>query len=345
MRSTIKDVARIAGVSVATVSSVVNEKTGVREKLAEKVRRAITILNYHPDHIARSMRVRRTDILGIVVPQVNTLFFGQLLRGAGDEAAREGYSVLICDSNSEPPQEQRHLTTLCARRVDGILLAPTEGYLRAPDWAQNDTPVVLIDRIPSGCRGPAVTAANTEAAQEATNHLISLGHLKIAMITGSPSISTAVERLEGFRQAMGAAGIPIRDEYLLCGNFKMEEGYMCAKELLDLPVPPTAIISANEEITRGLIRAISESGVRCPEQVSVIGFDDFVTGPKGFSLATLFVPKLTTVAQPSYEIGQVAVQRLLRNIRHVENKEKEEDGIVRLKAELCIRESTAPPLR
>jgi LacI family transcriptional regulator len=345
MGVTIKDVAKLAGVSAGTVSVVLNSKTGVSEKLRENVMRAIATLNYHPDHIARSLRVRRTNTLGMVLPQINTMFFGQVLRGAGDEALREGYSIFICDSNADVAQEQRHLATLYARRVDGVLLASAEVYFHRPEGAGREIPIVFFDRIPSGRRGPAVTTDNSEGAQEATNHLISLGHRRIALISGPLSISTGFERAEGFRRAMGAAGLPVREELFLCGDYMLEGGYRCAKELLSLPVPPTAIIAANEEMTMGLIQALADMGIPCPERVSIIGFDDLVTGPNGFSLATMFVPKLTVVAQPGYETGKVAVRTLLQNIGDIERKQEQEEGIIRLPAELRVRGSTAPPLR
>jgi LacI family transcriptional regulator len=279
----------------------------------------------------------------MTLPQVNSMFFGQVLRGAGDEAGRKGYSILLCHLNADPAQEQRHLTTLYARRVDGILLASAQTYFQRSEGAGHDIPIVFFDRIPGGRCGPAVSTSNFEAAQEATNYLIRLGHRRIALITGLLSISTGAERAEGFRHAVGAAGLPVREEFFVCGDSRLEGGYKRGKELLSLPVPPTAIIAANEDMTLGLIRALAEMGIRCPEQVSVIGFDDLVTGPDGFSLAAMFVPRLTAVAQFGYEMGKVAVRTLLQNIEDTEKNRKKEEGIIRIPAELRIRGSTAPP--
>ena len=188
-----------------------------------------------------------------------------------------------------------------------------------------------------------MTTANSEAAQEATNHLISLGHRRIAMIAGPTSLSTGLERAEGFRRAMGTAGLPVEDELVVCGNFRLEQAHICARNLLSLPVPPTAIIAASEEMTIGLLQAVAELGIRCPEQVSIVGFDDFVTGPTGFSLATAFQPKLTAVAQPAYEIGRVAAKMLLQSIRQLNGEHRRDEEVIRLPAKLQIRDSTGPP--
>jgi LacI family transcriptional regulator len=342
---TIKDVARLAGVSVATVSAVVNGKTGVSEKLRKNVLRAVANLNYHPDHVARSLRTNKTKILGMIVPRLNSMFYSQVLQGAEDEAAREGHSMLICYSGADPALEQRHLMTLLARRVDGVLLASAEAYFHPPWRVGHNVPIVFVDRAPGGRCGPAVSTSNSEAAQEATNHFISLGHRRIALIASPLSISTGSERAEGFRRAMGAAGLPVQDEYFACTNGRLEGGYKSGKELLSLPLPPTAILAGNEEVTLGLIRAVAEMGIRCPEQVSLIGFDDLWTWPDGFSLATMFVPKLTAVAQFGYVIGKAAVHTLLQNIQAIEKNQEKEEGIIRIPAELRIRDSTAPPPR
>lgn len=343
MRTTIKDVARLAGVSAGTVSAVLNDKAGVSEKSRNAVKRAIAALNYHADHIARSLRVKKTNTLGMILPQINTMFFGQVLRGAGDEARREGYSILICDTNYEPEQEEQHLTRLYSRRVDGILLASSQPYFPRREGLEGEVPIVFFDDIPSGRCGPAVATANLEAAQEATNYLIGLGHRRIAMISGPTSLSTGLERAEGFRRALGAAGLPVQEELFACGNFRFEEAHTCAMNLLSLPVPPTAIIAASEEMTIGLLQAVAETGISCPEQVSIVGFDDFVAGPARFSLAMMFEPKLTAVAQPGYEMGKVAVRRLLQIMRNTEGEQKQGEEVIRLPAKLQIRDSAARP--
>jgi LacI family transcriptional regulator len=344
-QTTIRDVARLAGVSVATVSAVINGKGWVSERLAHRVQNAVRALNYHPDHVARSLRLRQTRTIGTVMPQIESPFFTEVLRGVEDVACRGGYSVLICNSRGDASQEKNHLTNLLSRRVDGILLASADPHFAYHWISSRHCPLVLFDRIPGGFKGTVVTTDSVKASFQATNHLISLGHRRIATVAGPPGISTSTERTEGFRKAMGEAGLPIPDEYLMCGRFRVDGGYQCALELIRLPRPPTAIFSMNYEMALGVMRALAEARIECPRQVSLLGFDDFVAGIDDFSWATLLSPKLTTVAQPSYELGRKAMELLLKKIVGCKSGQEDlEDGIVRLPAELRIRESTAPPV-
>jgi len=228
--------------------------------------------------------------------------------------------------------------------VDGILLASADAQA-ASHWPRGrDLPLVLIDRVPPGLEASAVVIDNVTAAYEATRHLIAIGHKRIAIITGPLDRSTGFERMDGFRKAMQEAGYPILQEYLLNGEFQLQSGYRCGMQLLKLPVPPTAIFSSNYDMTLGLMRAVIELKIPCPGQVSILGFDDFVMGDDGFSWATMFSPRLTLVAQPSYEIGKIAMESLLQVIEPTAEKLQQTMGtVVRLQAELRIRESTAPP--
>jgi LacI family transcriptional regulator len=342
--ATIRDVAKLAGVSVASVSAVTNRRAGVSTRLAERVRKAIEALDYHPDSLARSLRVRRTNTIGVVMPQIASPFFAEALRGMEEEAKQKDYSVLICDSAADSALEQRLLSSLVARRVDGILLASANPHFSAHQLLRRKMPVVFFDRLPASCRGPAVMVNNMEGAFEATRYLIGLGHSRIAIITGPPAISTAAERVEGFRKAMGAAGLPVPEGYLRSGEFGLEGGYECALEMMKLSPRPTALFATNYEMTLGAIRALRELGIKCPQEVSVMGFDDFVMGANGFSWATMFSPQPTTVAQPCHEIGREAFKLLLCRIEKSEDQHQDgQERIVRLRVELRVRESTAPP--
>lgn len=341
-----RDVARLAGVSIPTVSAVINGNGRVRPELAERVSRAIAVLDYHPNQLARNLRMRRTRILAIIMPQIASPFFTEILRGAEDTTRRGGYSLVIGDSSADPEEETRQLMALIAHQVDGILLATANPSPELQLFERKRIPVVLFDRIPAGYSGPGVSTNNSEAAFEGTQHLIKLGHQRIGIITGNPSISTAAERVEGFRKAMGDAGLPVRSSYVHCGDYRLEGGYRSALALMKLPDPPTAIFSCNYEMTLGLMRALAELRISCPEQLSVLGFDDFVVGADGFSWATLFSPPLTVIAQPAFEIGKAAARRLLSHIEGRGQQEEEkvaETGVVRLKCELRIRQSTGPP--
>ena len=259
-----RDVARLAGVSVATVSAVVNGKQVVRPVVVARVQDAMKALNFHPDHVARSLRVKKTTTIGAVVPDFSSGFFVDVLRGIEDVARNLGYSVLLCNSDDNVELEQRHLRALLSRRVDGILLASTDLYSIAETQLRSGTPIVLFDRVPPGHRGPAVVVNNVEAAYNATRHLIDLGHSQIAFIAGRLDLSTATDRAEGFRKALEDAHLPLNGAYFKRGDYHPESGYRNGLELLRLQNPPTAIVSSNGLMTLGLLRAVHELHVRCP---------------------------------------------------------------------------------
>jgi LacI family transcriptional regulator len=304
-------VARLAGVSVATVSAVLNSKGTVSEKLIKRVKDAAKALDYHLDQVARSLKVRNTHTVGMIVPDIANPFFPEVIQGAEDEARRNGYSVILCNSNEDGELEKHYLRSLFSRRVDGAILSSTLPYV-GDHLLRERFPVVLVDRTIPGFAG--------------------------GMVTGRLDLSVGSERVEGFRKAMQEAHLPIRDEYFRHGDFLLESGYRCGIELLKLAEPPTAVFSCNSSMTLGLMRALSELRVCCPGQVSVVGFDDFVW-------SQAFSPRLTTVAQPSFELGRRAMQMLIRKIQVAQGhlEQEVENNLLVLKAELRIRESTDRP--
>jgi LacI family transcriptional regulator len=339
-----RDVARLARVSVATVSAVVNEKKGVRPVLVQRVQEAMKALDYHPDQVARSLKVRRTTTVGVVIPDLASGFFVEVVRGVEDAARTAGYSVLLCNSNDDAAQEQRQLSLLFSRRVDGILLASTNPYSMGQRPSRPDIPLVLFDRVPPGYTGSALVIDNMGAAYEATNYLISLGHRKIAFIAGRLDLSTGNLRAEGFRKALEDAHLPLRGEYFKRGDFKTESGHRCGLELFQLKEPPTAIFSSNGPMSLGLLLAMQELEIRCPDDVSILGFDELVPGTEGFSFGSLLKPELSVVAQPGYQIGNQAANMLLKMLSESENGDVvPSQRIVALKGELRIRKSLAAP--
>jgi len=338
-----RDVARLAHVSIATVSAVVNGKATVRPRLVSRVQNAMQALDYHPDQVARSLKVRRTTTIGVVIPDLTIGFFVEVVRGIEDAARTASYSVLLCNSNNEAAQEQRHLTALLSRRVDGILLALTDQNAVIRSGLKSNTPLVLFDRIPPGYTGPAVVIDNFAAAYAATQYLISLGHTRIAFISGSVHISTAKDRAEGFRKAMEDARLPVRAEYFRLGEFTAESGLKCGLELLRLAERPSAIFSASVGITIGLLQAVQRCGVQCPEDVGILGFDDLGTGAQGLSFGELMKPALTVIAQPGYEIGRRSARMLFEMLGQSGNGDLgERGGIVTLRAEMRTRQSVGP---
>jgi LacI family transcriptional regulator len=338
-----QDVSRLAGVSIATVSAVINGKTVVSEELTTRVNRAIQMLNYQPDILARSLRMQKSLAFGIVMPQIASPFYAEVLRGAEDEARQNGYSILISDSRGDPDEEQKQLTILVSRRVDGILLAPASLQTMAYEKLDSGLSMVLFDRFPPGFKGSVVMVDNVEACRKGTKYLLDSGHRRIAVISGAPGILTSEERLQGVREELSASGLALRPEYIGLGGFNMREAYEAAVKLMQLPEPPTAIFSHNHEMTLGLMRAIMELGFSCPGDVSVLGFDDFVVGSDGFSWATMFSPPISCIAQPSYEIGRESAAALIRKMRPQQEDVAVPAVVLRLKAELRIRKSIAPP--
>ena len=334
---TMRDVARLARVSVTTVSSIVNGRGGISPEVTRRVEDAIATLDYHPNEVARGLKVNRSFTVGIILPDVSNLFFNDVLRGVESEARRNGYSVILCDSNEDPVQEQELLTLLVRRRVDGILLASTQERLTESRLAMRRPPIVCFDRDPVGFQGPAVVVDNVLASYDATRCLIDLGHEHIAIIAGPQTILTGSGRLGGFRKALQEAHLPLREEYVRPGDFSTQGGHRAALEILQLPNPPTAILVCNNRMTLGLMRALRDLSLKCPQDVSVVGFDDF-------DWSDLFSPGLTTIVQPSYEMGKRATEVLLQVIQAPDKHlDSGKDHRVVLRAELRVRESTAPP--
>ena len=336
---TMHDVARLADVSVATVSAVINGTAKVSLKRSQRVRQAMEVIDYHPDQVARSLKVGKTFVVGMVLPDVTNAFFPQVIRGVEDAARTAGYSVILCNSNEDPSEEERHLNTLLSRRVDGVLLACTNNAMAYDRLLRRRFPIVFFDRIPDGPHRGAVGTDNVDAGYQATKHLIDQGHTDVAFIAGPVRLSPHARRLEGFRKAMQETNLPVRNEYLCFGDLKIETGYLLGLDLLRLPNAPTAIVSSNNKMQLGLLRAMRELGVACPRQLSIVCFDDHIW-------SEFFNPPLTTVAQPSYEIGKLALEMLLQRM----GDNAEQDGhanseLVLLKASLKVRESTAPPIR
>ena len=328
------DVARLAGVAVSTVSAVINGTAKVSVERTKRVHDAMRTLRYHPDQIARSLKVGRSNIIGVIVPDITNPFYPEVIRGIEGEARRHGYEVLLCDSNEDAGREKEYLGALSSRRVDGAILACSDSSAAYGRLVHRRFPLVFVDRIPRRERHNAVSTDNVKAAYLGTRHLIDLGHKRLAVLAGDLGLSTHAARLEGFKKAMQEARLPVNDEYLRCGNLQIEDGYEAGMELLTLKRPPTAVLASNNKLLLGLLRALTELRVSCPEQVSVVGFDDHVWNQH-------FNPKLTSIAQPTYEIGKCAFDLLLARMEHKPSPRAK--TVVLLDAELKIRESSGPP--
>ena len=328
--ATIKEVARRAKVSVGTVSNVLSGAVPVSDSLRERVMRVIRELDYHPNHVARSLKIRQTKMLGMVVSDLTNPFFPQVVRGAEDAAWKNDYMLLTFNCDDQVDRERQVFSALRARRVDGILLvaASTAGELSHIRGAvEAGIPVVCLDRTLEGIALDAVTVDNIGGSRLAVEHLLRAGHRRIGIITGSLELQIAQDRLEGYRQALAAAGIGFSQDLVADGHFRLEAGHQAALRLLEHK--PTAVFASNAMMALGLLRALSERRLRCPEDVAVVTFDDPV-----FSEALR--PTLTAVAQPSYELGLRGAEMLLRRIV----EPAAERAHVVLNAELMVRESS-----
>jgi LacI family transcriptional regulator len=323
-------VARAAGVSTATVSHVLNGTRFVADATQRRVRQAIEDLHYEVNSVAQSLARNRSQVVGLVVSDIANPYFTALVRGVEDVARHGGYTVILCNTDDDPATELGYLELLRRKRADGILLAPTgvrHAYLDR--LVESAFPLVFFDRIVPGVPGDAVLLDNVDGAYRIVRHLIRLGHRRIGIVAGLRRVGTSTERLEGYRRALREAGIAEEAELIREGNSRLDGGYARTLELLDLPDPPRAIFATNNLMTLGAIAALQSRGIRVPRDVAVVGFDDF-------EWAMILRPRLTTVAQPTYEIGRAAAELL---IERIEQRRVGEPRRVVLSPRLMIRES------
>lgn len=331
---TIIEVAERAKVSIATVSNVIRGTRRVSPKLEERVRQAIRELDYFPNEIARSLKVKQTRMLGMIIPDITNPFFPEIIRGAEDSAFERGYFLVTANTDEQIGRERRIISALRSYRVDGILLASAPGK----DWSHirntlhAGISIVCLDRAASGIKTDAVLLDNVRGGRECVRHLIQSGHRRIAIVTGSLALQTGRERLKGYEDALKEADIEIDRSLVLEGDFREESGYRLGKELLRRRARPTAVFVCNGVMTLGFLKAMEELEVSCPGDVALATFDDLV-------LDRSFHPHLTAVVQPSYEIGSRAANILMDRI---EGKLTSDPAVVRIVPTLVIRESTKP---
>ncbi len=332
MANTIKEVAKKAKVSVATVSRVLNNSPLVKAGTRKEVLKIVKKLKYSPNVFARGLSKNKTEIIGLVVPPspflFSAYFFNEVLRGVEFAVSRNNYKLLLnVDKSSFEKSEV--ITLFDQRQVDGVIIVaiPLDALAKT-GLEERKFPLVLI-----GTHAPkfnCVYADNINGAFSATRHLIDLGHRRIAIINGVMNGSDGQERFEGYKKALLRNNIEYRQELVGVGNFRQEEAYKVMKDLLHLKPLPTAVFVANDLMAMGAMKAIREKGLRIPEDISMVGFDDI-------DLATFVDPPLTTIRQPMFDIGRVAVENLIAII----DKKQSKVAQIVLKTKLIIRESTA----
>jgi DNA-binding LacI/PurR family transcriptional regulator len=332
---TIRDVAKAAGASVSTISAALNNSDYVSADMRSRIENAIKELKYRPNDLARGLRLQKTHSIAIVVPDLSNNFYIELVRGAKDYAASANYTVLIGDSRDSWEEERNYLDSFHRRRVDGVVRVPAIDALKGKGKTDlGNLPVVYADRYPltKDRYVGRVGIDNRRAADSATRYLLSLGHRKMGIITGDPSSGTSVDRLEGFLQALRSAGIRPDRSMIHSGHNDMESGHVHTMQLLTRADRPTAIFCTNNMMALGALAAIQEIGLVCPEEISLLGFDDFYW-------ATLLRPRLTVVRQPAREVGMIAARML---IDHLEGRPGVPTPTL-LATQLMVRDSCSPP--
>jgi len=330
----IKEVARLAGVSITTVSRVINNKEPVKKETAEKVWEAVHLLNYQPNLLARSLRNQQSKLLGLLVPDIENPIFARLAKHLEEAASKKGYSLIFCNTNDDPEKERNYLEILVQRQVEGIVFSRVSDerlFFKTPQLSR--IPYIVLDRTLEIEEAPTIKLDNYAAGVLAASHLLNLGHKKFACLAGPLKIKICRERFYGFLDTLEKSGIGLREELIEEGDFKIEEGKKAMNRILNSsPLEqPTAVFSMNDLMAIGAIQAIKGRGLSVPGDVSVIGLDNI-------PLCDVVSPPLTTIAQPFDEMAKEGISLLLKLI---EGKKIRKTTIV-LQPELVIRNSTAP---
>lgn len=333
MSATIHDIAKRAGISVSTVSRVLNHKTAshrISQDTAALVLKAAKELNYQPNQLARGLRLKKTQTIGLVAPDLSNPFFAYVSKSVQTVAHGLGYSLVVCDTDESLEMEIEHLNLLRGKGVDGLIIMPVgQRHQHIEALLQEGLPMVLLDRCFDKLNADSVMVDNCKGAFDAIEHLIRFGHSRIAIIKGLNGTLTNDGRVQGYREALLRHGLAIDESLIVGRDFGRENGYIETKLLLKRVPPPTAIFAAGDLITLGALQAIFEAGWRIPEDISLVAFDDM-------DFAPLLMSPLTAVAQPKEVMGEIAVKLLVQQIKERGNREA--NRIV-LKPKLIVRDS------
>lgn len=307
--STMKDVARLAGVSTSTVSHVINNNRFVSDGVREKVEQAIRHLNYAPSALARSLKINQTHTIGMLLTTSSNPFYAEVVRGVEESCYQRGYSLILCNTAGDEERMNRSLETLMQKRVDGLLMMCTESHLPSADILNRypSIPTVMMDWAPFEGRGDIIQDNALLGGELATQHLIDCGYTRIACIAGPQDKTPARMRLEGYRNAMTKSGLEILPGYVVNGDFEFQGGYNGMVELLALETPPEAVFTSNDAMAVGVYHALYQAGMRVPQQMAVMGYDDI-------ELARYLTPPLSTIHQPKDALGELAIDTLIHRL-------------------------------
>lgn len=329
--STIRDVAKRAGVAPITVSRVVNNDGYVSAETRRRVEQAIAELDYIPNGLGPSLRSKRTSTLALVISDITNPFWTTVVRGAEDTANKRGYHVIIGNTDESPQKQEEYLTFLLKKQVDGFLLVPAS--LRSIDTLQRrHTPFVVLDRRIPNAPIDTVYGESEAGAYALIRHLLELGHERIAIVTGAPDVSTASDRVAGYQRALEEAGLS-EAQQVYWGDYTQQSGSELTRQALSLRPRPTAIFAANNFVAIGVMRALRDAGLRVPEDISVVAFDDL---PAAITIDPFF----TVAAQPAYEMGRRATELLLARLAG-DTPERPQEIV--LPVEIIIRKSSGKP--
>jgi LacI family transcriptional regulator len=304
------------------------------ETTRRRVEAAAKAIQYSPNVIARALKTRLTKTVGVLIPDITTFFWTTMVRGIQDRAARDGFSIILCNSDEESHNEKAYLRTLVERSIDGLIICPTlDNHSFLARLFRNGNPLVLVDRQIPGLSAPTIRVDNRAGAAEAVAHLAELGHTRIAIIKGIDGVETSDERFAGYAQALRENGLKVSASLVKDGRFLKNRAITATQELLRMKDRASAIFVCNEPMASGCMLALKESGLQIPQDISLIGFDDPVW-------AEYTSPPLTTVSQPSYTMGMLAFDYLLAQITDRKKIGKYLEDVV-LKTTLVVRESCA----
>ncbi|MDN2486750.1 ribose operon transcriptional repressor RbsR [Kosakonia sacchari] len=307
--ATMKDVARLAGVSTSTVSHVINKDRFVSEAIREKVETAIKTLNYAPSAIARSLKINQTRTIGMLITASTNPFYSELVRGVERSCFERGYSLVLCNTEGDEQRMNRNLETLMQKRVDGLLLLCTETHQPSQEIMQRypSIPTVMMDWAPFDGDSDLIQDNSLLGGDMATQYLIGKGHTRIACITGPLDKTPARLRLEGYREAMARAGLMIREGDEIESDFEFGGGFDAMQALLAMNERPQAVFIGNDAMAVGAYQALYQAGLKIPQDMAIVGYDDI-------ELARYMTPPLTTIHQPKDELGELAIDVLIHRI-------------------------------
>lgn len=336
MAATLNDIAESTGVSVSTVSRVLNKKAAkyrISPETEALILRVAKELKYRPNQLARGLRLKKTNTIGLIAPDVSNPFFAYVIKRVQKVAHELGYSLVVCNTDETVELEREHVNLLYRKRVDGIIAMPVgQEYDHFEEMLDKGIPMVLLDRCFDEIAVNSVVVDNFSGSYEAVKHLIEAGHRRIAFVQGLPGTYTNTERLRGYRQALADHDIRIDETLIVGGDFRQENGFIETKLLMNREDRPTAIFATSDLITLGALQTISEEGLSVPEDVSLLTFDDFDFAP------FLRCP-LTAVRQPKETMGEMAVKLLVDDLRSGTQSTKR----IVLKPTLVRRSSVASP--